>query len=182
MQFLRAFVVITAILGTISSCSQAQDAPAQPSSYHGIVLPSPEPLKGFPSDFQLPPVWLLAGTGAVLATPGTFQYKGASAIATAPHLIGNLATSMVPAQQPVRCIIASTMVAAVQAHTSNWVGASESGEAVNTHELTIRTTLDGQFTVVTLEPLTNDRDHLLVIKVTFGEGTVHYMWRLNPVQ
>ena len=180
MKRLPTFVVLMAILVAGSSCAQAQRAPAPPSTYHSIALPSPKPLKGFPSDFQLPPVWLLVDTSAVLATSGTFQYKGASAIATSPQLIADLTTTLVPAPQSLRCIISSTTVTTVRAHTSDWMGASESGYQGNARELDVQTTRDGQFTVVTLEPPANHSNQLLVIEVTFTEGTVNYMWRLNP--
>jgi len=180
MQLLRTFVILMAILVAGSSCSQAQRAPTPPSTYHSIALPSPRPLKGFPSDFQLPPVWLLVDTSAVLATSGTFHYKRASAIATSPQLIADLTTTSVPAPQPLRCIIGSTTVTTVRAHTSDWMGASESGYEGNARELDVRTTRDGQFTMVTLEGLAHHHDQLLVINVTFTEGTVNYMLRLNP--
>ncbi len=177
-----AFIVLMAILVAGSSCSQAQRSPAPPSTYQSIALPSPEPLKGFPSDFALPPVWLLVDTTAVRATSGTFQYNGASAIATSPQLIDDLTTTSVPAQQPVRCIIGSTTVTAVRAYANDWMSASESADEGNAREFDVRTTRDGQFTVVTLERLASDREQLLVIQVAFKEGTVNYMWRLNPVQ
>jgi hypothetical protein len=164
-----------------SSCSQPQRSSPPPSTYHSIALPSPKPLKGFPNDFRLPSVWLLVDSTAVLATSGSFQYNGASAIATAPQLIDDLPTIAVPAQQAFRCIIGSTAVSSVQAHMSDLMGACESGDEGNARKLDVRTTRDGQFTVVTFEPLASDRERLLVIKVTFKEGTVNYMWRLNPV-
>lgn len=170
MQRLRVIVGLIAILMAGSSCSQVQRSPAPPTTYQSITLPSPEPLKGFPSNFQLPPAWLLVDTIAVLATPGTFQYEGASAIATAPQLINDLTTTSVPTQQPLRCIIGSTTVTAVRAHLSTWMDASENGKEGNARELDVRTTRDGQFTVISLERLANDYDQLLVVKVTFSEG------------
>jgi hypothetical protein len=149
MQPLRAFVGLMAILVAGVSCSQVQQSPVAPRTYHSIALPSPKPLKGFPSDFQLPPVWLLMDTTALPATSGTFQYNGANAIATAPQLIDDLTTTSVPAQYPLRCIIGSTTVATVQAYMSVWMGASESGIDGNARELDVQTIRDGQFTVIT---------------------------------
>ena len=154
------------------------------STYHGVALPTPEPVRR--DEVQPPPVWLIIGDSAVLASYGSFCFRNLlrSGCADAPAAWGrpNLATATLPAETQAVVVVGSGAVAEFQATVRPWIEEPDFGFSAM-RSLRAEATRDGNVMVFTLEPTGEEGDQLLEVSITYNlQGDAIYFWRLNPAQ
>ena len=174
--------------------------------YNGLALPTPMPNTTPPPDpnnpepsafidLQPPPVWLIVGDEAVLATYGSNEiYRcggGGHGDAVHPREMGDrLATAALPAEAQAVIVVGSEAITKFQATVQPWseLPAGQFFDASSGRPLKAEGKREADVTVYTLEPTGDAGDQLLAVSIRFDVGDAYpggagaaYLWRLNPV-
>ena len=170
--------VLAAILLALALTACAQTA--EPS-YNGLILPTLQPLRGFPE--QPPPAWLIIDSKAIPATYGSFCVRGACADMVPPQLRNDLVGLPVPADASITVIVQLPSIKEFHARVGAWRPEPTAPlDPAATRELSVVQKSDQSITGFTLEPMGNTNDQLLVVSIRFETGDASYLWRLNPAQ
>ena len=209
----RWTILLLTALGTLIACTPSKPTQTiEPSpepcptltpvavTYQGLALPTPKPVPSPPPDpshsgpfiqMQPPPVWLIAGDEAVLATIGSYEYYRCGLLehgdALPPQALGGLlATASLPVRARAEIVVGSTAIIKFQAAIQPWSGLPESAfDPLSGRKLRAEGRREGDIKVYVLEPIDVD-DQLLAVFITYDVGPgypgagANYLWRLNP--
>ncbi len=147
-------------------------------AYQGMVLPTPKPVDGLPT--QPPPAWLTVGSDVVA---GTFAAGGSVSGHIDPVMaIPDLPTATLPGDGQLVIVVGARVVSQFQATIRPW---SKDGSIIplfdtSARELSVTARRDEKVTAFTLTPSGNVSDQLLRVYITFPDSDAFYLWRLNP--
>ena len=162
-------------------------------TYNDLALPTPMPIPTNPPhphpipDVQAPPVWLIVGDDAILATGGGHETYRCGMVQHADgvppqEMVDLLATASLPAEAQAVIIVGSTEIIAFQVMLQP--STKEPAESLGGRQLKVEEKREGDVMIFTLEPTGDTADQILAISITYDqegyEAGATYLWRLNP--
>jgi len=166
-------------------------------TYNGLALPTPLPVPTNPPhphpipDVQAPPVWLIVGDDAILATGGGHETYRCGMVQHADALspqemVDLLATASLPAETQAVIIVGSTTITEFQATVHPWATLDDQQffDASSGRQLKVEERRENDVMIFTLEPTGDAADQILAVTVTYDQegyqAGATYLWRLNP--
>ena len=201
-------ILLQITISALAACTSAV-APATPTgepsaipcptltpvavTYNGLALPTPLPVPTNPPhphpipDVQAPPVWLIVGDDAILATGGGHETYRCGMVQHADgvspqEMVDLLATASLPAEAQAVIIVGSTEIMAFQAMLQP--STKEPAESLSGRQLKVNEKREGDVMIFTLEPTGDPADQILAVTITYDQegyqAGATYLWRLNP--